>query len=309
MQGNVRCVLTPGQRPEWSFVVGSGFLAAVPIGAPASVLEKLSAQAALPVVQLESLIALLPLAGEQKIESFVVVVPGEPVDDDGVPVSIVVRGEIVAEVYSVGGSRRFSDRGIRPWLLAEFQAVVGIDIVAASTAENAGQDARQARGVPIGVGTIAGNSLTWTQSDAPTDRPAMSELDHRVSASSTPAAMPGQWFGLRLPGGDERRIDSVFLLGRQPRQQSARSGGTTERVSLIPLASPTAAVSATHLEIRLDGERVVLRDLDSTNGSTLIDPEGRRVRMRPGVMMGATPGTTVDVGDGNIIEILPASER
>ena len=293
MLGTVRCVLAPGLRVSWTFVVGRGFLAALPIEASAAVIEKLSAQTAEPVVQLEALVALLPLAGEHAIESFVVVVIGEPVDDDGVPVSIVVRGEIAAEVYSVGGSRRFSDRGIRPWNLAEFQAVVAIDIVSAEASDGASDV--PVPGVPIGIGTLSGTSLRWSLSDA------LAPAAHDVA----PSAPTGGWFGLRLPGGDERRIDSIFLLGRRPRQQKAR----TDAVTLVPLASPTSAVSATHLEIRLDGGQVVITDLHSTNGTTLTFGDGRSERMRPGEPVVATPGTLVHVGDGNIIEILPASER
>ncbi|WP_345069577.1 FHA domain-containing protein [Leifsonia kafniensis] len=302
-------MLAPGHRAQWTFVVGQGFLAAVPVDAPAAVIEKLSAEVTLPVVKLESLVALLPLAGEHKIESFVVIVAGEPVDDDGVPVSIVVRGDIAAEVYSVGGSRRFSDRGIRPWLLAEFQAVVGIDIVPADAAESAGPTARPARGVPIGIGTVSGSSLAWSLNDAAGEGAGVAALDHRTDTSRAQPTMDGVWYGLRLPAGDERRIDSVFLLGRRPRQLDQSTGAKTDKIALIPLASATSAVSATHLEIRLNGGRVMVTDLDSTNGSTLTYSDGRSERMRPGVATEAAPGTRVDVGDGNIVEILPASER
>lgn len=308
VHGTLRCVHAPGQPADWTFVIGQGFFVALPASTSAAVLEKLSDQTDRPVVQLETLVALLPLAGEHKIESFIVVVPGTPVDDDGVPVSIVVKGEIAAEVFSVGGSRRFSDQDIRPWLLAEFQAVVGIDIVPLSAgASTTVADRRQS--VPIGIGTISGTSLIWSLTDVRTDDIST----RRAGASGVEPAAAGTWFGLRLPAGDERRIDSVFLLGRRPRQQhtdsATRTDAHTERITLIPLASPTSAVSATHLEIRLDGERVVVTDLNSTNGSTLTHPDGRRDKMRPGTAVVAVPGTTVDVGDGNIIEILPASER
>lgn len=304
VQGTLRSMLAPGQRADLTFIVGRGFLAAIPVGAPAAVIEKLSAQTAEPVVQLESLVALLPLAGEHKIESFVIVVPGEPHDDDGVPVSIVVRGEIAAEVYSVGGSRRFSDQGIRPWNLADFQAVVGIEIVSDGAAGSANLSDRARQGIHLGIGTASGTSLTWSLADGAAAWSETSAREYSVAATSA-SAPAGHWFGLRLPGGDERRIDTVFLLGRRPRQVNTRP----ESIALVPLASPTSAVSATHLEIRLDGAKVVVTDLNSTNGTTLTSADGHSVRMRPGIAVVAAPGTSVDVGDGNIIEILPASER
>jgi hypothetical protein len=306
----VRCVLAPGQRAELTFVVGRGFLAAVPVGASASLIEKLSAQTAEPSVQLETLVALMPLAGEHKIESFIIVVPGTADDDDGVPVSIVVRGEIAAEIYSVGGSRRFSDRDIRPWHLADFQAVVGIDIVLAGAPESMSPADRRVRGVPFGRGTVSGTSLIWSYDSGQVESADAALASHLPTAqlqmaAALPPLAPGHWFGLRLPGGDERRIDSVFLLGRRPRQLNRRD----QSFALVPLASPTSAVSATHLEIRLDGANVLVTDLNSTNGTTLTFPDGRSERMRPGVAAAAAPGTSIDVGDGNIIEILPASER
>ncbi|MEO6310382.1 MAG: hypothetical protein ABIO33_06825 [Leifsonia sp.] len=191
LSGTVRCVLAPGQRADWTFVVGRGFLAALPVDAPAAVVERLSAQVAEPVVQLESLVALLPLVGEHRIESFVVVTLGGSVDDDGVSVSIVVRGDIAAEVYSVGGSRRFSDRGIRPWHLADFHAVVGIDIVSARASPGASRRDVPTEGVPIGVGTLAGTALRWLLTNAPAP-----SADPVGAVPSTHTAANREWFGL-----------------------------------------------------------------------------------------------------------------
>ena len=44
----------------------------------------------------------------------------------------MVRGDAVVDLTSPGGTRRFDARGIRPWHLAEFGAVVGIRITAAA---------------------------------------------------------------------------------------------------------------------------------------------------------------------------------
>ncbi|WP_370263792.1 hypothetical protein [Cryobacterium sp. TMT2-23] len=52
---------------------------------------------------------------------------------------------------------------------------------------------------------------------------------------------------------------------------------------------------------------MVVTDLGSTNGTIVTAPRGRGQRLRPGESLVALPGTKVDIGDGNIIEILPAS--
>ncbi|MBC7443374.1 MAG: FHA domain-containing protein, partial [Ramlibacter sp.] len=66
-------------------------------------------------------------------------------------------------------------------------------------------------------------------------------------------------------------------------------------------------VSGTHLEIKQEGESVVVTDLGSTNGTIVTAPRARAARLRPGGSLVVLPGTRVDIGDGNIIEILPAS--
>jgi pSer/pThr/pTyr-binding forkhead associated (FHA) protein len=64
-------------------------------------------------------------------------------------------------------------------------------------------------------------------------------------------------------------------------------------------------VSASHLEIRQLGASVVVTDLRSTNGSVVAVPGSAPHTLRQGESMVVTPGTLVDIGDGNVIEILP----
>jgi len=69
--------------------------------------------------------------------------------------------------------------------------------------------------------------------------------------------------------------------------------------------SPKGEVSGTHLEIRQLGTSVIVTDLRSTNGSTVSVPGSAPRSLRQGEAMVVTPGTLVDIGDGNVIEILP----
>ncbi|SDK06444.1 FHA domain-containing protein [Cryobacterium psychrotolerans] len=346
--------LTPGGSGEWTFVAGRAFLAAVPAGTHPGIVAKLTGLVSEPRITIEALVSLLPLAGEDAVANLVVVVPGDPTDSDGIPVSAVVRGRIAVDVFSVGGSRRFTDRDIRPWLLADFRSVIGLvigsplaDVVPASRLDS---------GRTVELGAIAADTLFWSlaalaredddtiirgpaplpvHAPAPLPVPVPAPLsladadtvvrppqaaqdtviarrrerrERRPAAEAAPLAR-GTHYGFRLPDGEERRLDAVYFLGRRPRSPRI-TGGPLPR--LVTVTSPTSAVSATHLEIRQEGDTVVVTDLNSTNG-TLVNPPrgkiGRSQRLAPGQSLAVAPGTTVDIGDGNIVEVLPASER
>lgn len=343
--------LAPGGSGEWTFVAGRAFLAAVPAGTHAGIVAKLTGLVSEPRINIESLVSLLPLAGENAVASFVVVVPGEPTDSDGIPVSAVVRGRIAVDVFSVGGSRRFTDRDIRPWLLADFRSVTGL--VIGSPQADVAPASRLDSGRTVELGQIAADTLFWSLAalaredddtiirapeplpvpvPAPLPAPAPATLsvadadtvvrpppaaqdtvitrrrerrERRPAAEAAPLAR-GTRYGFRLPDGEERRLDAIYFLGRRPRSPRI-TGGPLPR--LVTVTSPTSAVSATHLEIRQEGDTVVVTDLNSTNGTIVNPPRGRRQRLGSGQSLAVAPGTTLDIGDGNIVEVLPASER
>jgi hypothetical protein len=388
----VGCEITPGERAEWMFVVGRSFLAALPLTTPQRILEPLARLVAEPRTDIESVVALLPLAGEDAVASFAVVVLGEVTDGDGIGVSVVVRGTLSVDVFSVGGSRRFTDRSIRPWLLADFQAVVGL--VIGSQRVSVVPATRLSAGTPIGVGTLAAHRLFWAiglhpdslgdgvpgdtelhdtvlrdtelrdtvlrdtelrdtvlrdpvlrdtvlrdraatafpdaetilQSGARGGAPAAAATDDTVilrpraerqpdagvSGGVPDAGVPDgvpeparPRYGFRV-GGQERLLDSVHLLGRRPRAPRVPLISDTASPRLVTVDSRTSAVSATHLEIRQEGDAVVVTDLGSTNGTIVKQPRGKWERLRGGGSVAVVAGTTVDIGDGNIIEILAA---
>jgi len=337
-------LVAPGEEAEWSFVVGRAFLAALPAATPAVVVAALDALTGAPTVEAEALVALLPLGGDRAVDSFAVIVQREPTDEDGVPVSVIVRGEIAVDVFSVGGSRRFAAGDIRPWLLADFRAVTGLVI---------GGPARAV--VPAGLldsgrpflgGTVSASRLFWTLVDQPESMeatiiraprppavdadtvlrlPRMQEdtviLPPQGSRRRRPAPVPAEaaaeagqagragapdraFYGLRLPDRTEVRLDTACRLGRHPRPARVAE---VPPPRLFEIASPTSGVSGTHLDIRQVGDSVVVTDLGSTNG-TIVTLAGRRPqRLGSGQSLAVLPGTRLDIGDGNIIEILPAS--
>ncbi|MCU1413259.1 MAG: hypothetical protein JWN80_599 [Microbacteriaceae bacterium] len=100
-------------------------------------------------------------------------------------------------------------------------------------------------------------------------------------------------------------LDSPAFIGRKPSLPRVVSGLPPR---LVRVPSPLREVSSTHLELRQQGALVIVTDLKSTNGTVVVVPGREPVKLRGGESIVAAPGTVVDIGDGNIVEILPIAE-
>lgn len=96
-------------------------------------------------------------------------------------------------------------------------------------------------------------------------------------------------------------LDMPAIVGRNPR--APRIPGR-EVPRLVRVSSPLNEVSGTHLELRQNGASVVVTDLRSTNGTVVRMPGARPLKLRQGESVVVRPGTLVDIGDGNVLEIL-----
>jgi hypothetical protein len=101
-------------------------------------------------------------------------------------------------------------------------------------------------------------------------------------------------------------LDAVSYVGRRPSSPRIIYG---QMPRLVRVPSPKQEVSSTHVELRQLGASVVLTDMRSTNGSIVFPPGGEPRKLRQGESVVATPGTLVDIGDGNVIEILPLQSK
>ncbi|KQX06521.1 MULTISPECIES: FHA domain-containing protein [unclassified Leifsonia] len=346
-------VVHDARQPNWIFLIGEHFVAAVPDATAPAVVAAIAERTSR-AVTVEELVSLIPLRGDDAVESFALMVAGAPTDGDGVPVSGVVRGDVAVDVYSVGGSRRFSDRGIRPWLLADFRAVTAVSI--AQDGGSVTGVAELGTGEPVGIGPSRASRLHWLPgessavdavdaddtvlrprgraehdtvlrprhhelaSDAggglpetgdvrqiePEQRPV---VEQRPAADRQPETQPTEEqhpeprprFGLRIGQGEERELDAVYLIGRRPRLGRVPAVG--EHVRLVDVPSPSREVSATHVEIRREGDVVVVTDQRSTNGTFVVPPHADRIRLRPGQSMVVGAGTMVHIGDDTIVTI------
>lgn len=120
----------------------------------------------------------------------------------------------------------------------------------------------------------------------------------RVCGQDLPSQQPEQTTRpalgqLRMSTGDVVTLDRGVLIGRAPR--AVESGPSSPH--LVRISSPDNEISRNHVEIVLDGWHVLVRDLGSTNGTTVALPGSSPVRVRPGDQQTIEPGTTITLAD------------
>lgn len=309
VSGEMRVARGAGE-PGWLIVVGDRSLVALPAGAPgtaaASAARATADALADPTAQpeeLEALIARIPL-GADGLDAFALVwwPPGAG------RLTAVVRGAASVELTTFDGSRRLDSLGIHPWHLAEFRDVVAIRIGAAGAGAGGMTSVDVSESVISRILRVSG--LEWRapghgfdadpgddprreRGDGMTDDPG--DDTHEDAAGSAREAAH-----FRMPGGESREVAGVVLIGRRPAPPRIER----EAVDLVRVAATASAVSATHLELRREGSRLVATDLRSTNGTVVRTATGSR-RMRAGESIVVAPGAVLELGGDTIVEILP----
>jgi hypothetical protein len=123
-----------------------------------------------------------------------------------------------------------------------------------------------------------------------------------AGAKAAPAAPePRRPYRLKMADGVVVSLDLTVYLGRRP---SVPRIASDRRVRLVAVPSMAKEVSATHLELRQNGEAIVATDMRSTNGSTVTVPGSSPRTLLRGESAVVTPGTLIDLGDGNVLEVL-----
>jgi pSer/pThr/pTyr-binding forkhead associated (FHA) protein len=106
----------------------------------------------------------------------------------------------------------------------------------------------------------------------------------------------------RINGHEPIGLDLPAIIGRKPSAPRISSGRLAR---LVRVPSPLREVSSTHLELRQHGASVIVTDLKSTNGTIVAIPGFSAQKLRQGESVVVSAGTVVDIGDGNLVEILP----
>ncbi|GAA4480854.1 FHA domain-containing protein [Microbacterium panaciterrae] len=116
-----------------------------------------------------------------------------------------------------------------------------------------------------------------------------------AAVPATPAADSSTGPRIRMSTGQVVALDRTVVIGRRPR--ATRSSGAT-LPHLIAVDSPEQDISRSHLEIRPESDAVVVLDLHTTNGSTLLRQGADPVRLHPGEQTIVVTGDVIDLGDG-----------
>jgi len=115
------------------------------------------------------------------------------------------------------------------------------------------------------------------------------------------AVRPARTHSVRV-GHQVHPLDVPVVIGRRPSPPRVLRGATPR---LVTVASDGGVVSGSHLDVRQEGDVVVVTDLRSTNGTRVAQPGRPAVQLRQGESLTVLAGTTVDLGDAVLLEILP----
>lgn len=111
-----------------------------------------------------------------------------------------------------------------------------------------------------------------------------------------PTPIPRPSLGvLRISTGGVVPLDRGVLLGRAPRVNEELP--PNQRPHLIRVGSVDRDISRNHAEVVLEGWHVLVRDLGSTNGTTVALPGEEPVRLRPTEDQGIEPGSVITLAD------------
>lgn len=147
--------------------------------------------------------------------------------------------------------------------------------------------------------TVRWQSAAGARADERAHDPSHSAHAQVTAPTTVPRVVPRYRF--RVNDGEALTTDARTFIGRSPRPPRIPGQGVAR---LVRVDSAGQEVSGTHLELRQEGGSVVVVDLRSTNGTVVTMPGAAPLRMLPGESMVAVPGSLIDIGDGNVVEIL-----
>ncbi|MBF4562749.1 FHA domain-containing protein [Microbacterium sp. VKM Ac-2870] len=119
------------------------------------------------------------------------------------------------------------------------------------------------------------------------ERPAFESTD------SVPERRPTRG-RIRLSTGRVVELERPVIIGRRPK--STRTSGA-DLPTLVAVDSPDQDISRSHVEIRAEGEHVLVTDLDTTNGTVLLRGGNEPVRLHPNEPTMVVSGDVLDLGD------------
>jgi len=144
---------------------------------------------------------------------------------------------------------------------------------------------------PLPLGWQASSAVVY-QSDAMLTATEHSEwLENSTSAA---IFEPPPVRGLEFTDGRRLIVDRTVLIGRNPRVEDSAADDSP---AVFAVDSPKRDISRTHLRISTDGTRVLLEDLNSTNGTEVTTENGASFLLEPGEPALLEDGMVVSIGD------------
>lgn len=96
---------------------------------------------------------------------------------------------------------------------------------------------------------------------------------------------------LDFSDGTSRVLEGTLVVGRSPSRRDKQNE------AMYRVNDPKKSVSKTHLALTASGNTVTVEDLNSTNGTAIILPEGATIPVKAGMPINIGDGTTVVFGD------------
>lgn len=149
-------------------------------------------------------------------------------------------------------------------------------------------------------------------SDGEADQPEGQEAVEGESAQSEePTAEADDYFRpapvlASVASNQDHRVDLDVdvIVGRSPDPAHGSQGAFLMRV-----VSPSNDISRSHLKVAQEGWDIVVRDLNSTNGTMIKPPGAKEFELHNGESTNVEVGTILDLGDGVSLRIEPALGR
>ncbi|WP_374945378.1 FHA domain-containing protein [Agreia sp.] len=325
-------------RGARTVVVAPGLVAVIAGECPPAVLSRLWGEMSSVASSFERVVQVIPSLGADAVASFAVAAVESEHSATRI-VSVVARGDSFVDVHTEDAApRRFSSQGLQPWHLASFSGVTGLRI-GGGARPSALADVLTVSGteLPLVLGAASADSVVWMLDESSTivDPVAMraNPRGHTVDAErddseitleraperrrprhggspenlrAAPVAAPRlRPCRVRIGSHAPFELHVPVYIGRRPR--GPRQLGS-DQVILVEVPSPTREVSASHLHIVQRGREVVVTDLKSTNGTAVTLPGSPRIKLQQGDSIVLPPYSRVEIGDGNVIEVLPAAD-
>jgi len=148
-----------------------------------------------------------------------------------------------------------------------------------------------ASALPLPLGWQSSSAVVY-QSDA-----VLTDTEHSEwleNSTSSAIFEPPPVRGLEFSDGRRLIVDRTVLIGRNPQIGDAAA---EDQPVVFAVDSPKRDISRTHLRISTDGSRVLLEDLNSTNGTEVTPANGSSFLLEPGEPALLEDGMVVNIGD------------